>query len=512
MLNGCSPYSEQEKKAEQALEVTETGKRPNILFVISDDQSHIHTSYAGDPAVKTPAFDQLANNGVYFKNAFTNVASCAPSRASILTGQSFWRLGEAGLLFGRFKKQYPIFTRLLAEHGYAVGVTGKHYAPARQDFPSTYPFVKAGEGLFDEKIDIEIEVPKGIIPEDYAGSFTQFMDKKPKGQPFFFWLGSYEPHRDYDYGIGARNGIDPNKVHVPAFLPDNEIIRNDIADYLYEIQWMDSHLQRALDYLAANGELDNTLIVYTSDNGMPFPRAKATVMNYGVQMPLAIMWKGKVMAGREIDDFVNHADFAPTFLEAAGIDVPTQMSGKSLLNILLSKESGQIEPERTSLVTGIERHVWSRPGGTTYGRRAMHTADWVYIRNYNPERWPMGTPGFEASHQGLFGDVDAGPTKTFMLEHQNDPAIKPLFDLSFGRLPADELYDMKNDPEQMINLAGEQQYAEVMKALQQQLDEKLTLENDPRSRGEDPWQDYPFYFGEQYLKGKYLSEVQALSQ
>lgn len=166
-----------------------------------------------------------------------------------------------------------------------------------------------------------------------------------------------------------------------------------------------------LETLEAHGELDNTLIVVTSDNGMPFPRAKATAYNYGVHMPLAIRWgKGIKDPGRVIDDFINHVDFAPTFLELAGIEAPDQMTGRSLRNIFTSAKQGTVDPTRNMTVTGLERHVWAGPDGKTYPRRAIHTNDFVYIRNYEPDRWPMGGPDFVASHQGVFGDVDDGPT------------------------------------------------------------------------------------------------------
>ena len=483
-------------------------KRPNILFCISDDQTWAHTSISGDPVVKTPTFDRVAREGILFTNSFTSCPSCAPSRASILTGQNPWRLEEGGLLFGRLKKKYPIYTRLLADAGYIVGQTGKGYGPANQDFDYTWkrPCGKVWEKYREDKR--EDQEAEGIERIDYAGAFEEFIQARDRSKPFCFWYGGCEPHRDYVYGSGVKSGMDSSKVKVPPFLPDVQRVRNDICDYLYEVEWFDKHLGRMLKILKDNGELDNTIIVVTSDNGMPFPRAKATVYNYGVHMPLAIRWpNGIKKPGRIIDDFVNHIDFAPTFLEVAGQKVPKEMTGRSLMNVFQSNKSGFVDPARDMTVVYLERHVWARPAGKTYPRRAIYTKDYAYIRNYEPGRWPMGGPDFAASHQGTFGDVDAGPTKSFMMAHRDEKVVKELFVKSFGKLPAEELYAMDKDPAQMNNLADNPEYAKVKERLGKQMEDYQRATGDPRIRGESPWDDYPFYAGRKYLKGKYLEEV-----
>ena len=484
-------------------------ERPNILFCMSDDQTWLHTSIAGDPVVKTPHFDRIAREGILFTNSFTSCPSCAPCRASILTGQDFWRLEEGGLLFGRLKNKFPIYTKLLSNAGYVVGQTGKGYGPANQEFDYTWknPCGKVWKKFLKE-IPFGNDDEEGIAQIDYAGAFGDFIKARDKSKPFCFWYGGFEPHRDYAYGSGAKSGMKPDKVEVPPFLPDSEKVRNDICDYLLEIEWFDKHLGRMLKALEAGGELDNTIIVVTSDNGMPFPRAKATIYNYGVHMPLAIRWgKGIKKPGRIIDDFVNHIDFAPTFLEAAGVKVPKEMTGRSLMNLLKSNKSGFVDPARDMTVTGLERHVLARPDGKTYPRRAIHTKDYAYIRNYEPDRWPMGGPDFEASHQGTFGDIDNSPTKSFMMAHRDDENVKELFAKSFGKLPAEELYAIDKDPAQMNNLADDPAYTKVKERLRKRMEDYLKATDDPRARSESPWDDYPFYAGRKYLKGKYLEEV-----
>ena len=183
------------------------------------------------------------------------------------------------------------------------------------------------------------------------------------------------------------------------------------------------------------------------------------------------------------------------------------MTGRSLMNLLKSNKSGFLDPARDMTVVGLERHTWTRPEGRTYPRRAIYTKDYAYIRNYEPDRWPMGGPDFEASHQGMFGDIDDSPTKSYMMQHQNDEKVKKLFAMSFGKLPAEELYVIDKDPAQMNNLADDPAYTKVKERLRKRMEDYQKTTNDPRTRGESPWDDYPFYSGRKYLKGKYLEEM-----
>lgn len=472
-------------------------KRPNILFCISDDQSWLHTSIGGDNIVKTPHFDRVAKEGLLFRNAFTSCPSCAPSRAAILTGQDFWRLEEGGLLMGRLKTKFKIYTRLLLDSGYQVGFTGKGYQPGATDYRRPGPTGDAFAGKKSKPL------AKGMNNNDYAGNFDAFLEQRDKSKPFCFWYGGTEPHRKYEFKSGAKSGMKLENVKVPPFFADSEDVRHDILDYYLEIQWFDTHLGRMLKTLEEAGALENTLVIVTSDNGMPFPRAKATAYNYGVHMPLAIRWGGGInKPGRVIYDFVNHTDFAPTFLQAAGLPIPEEMTGQSLMPLFQTEKDGWVEDSRQYTVSGLERHVWARPKGVCYPRRVIHTKEYVYIRNYEPERWPMGCPDFTASHQGFFGDIDAGPTKTYMMAHKTSEADKKAYDMSFGKLPAEELYAIETDPEQLVNLAGNPERKAVKEKLSKQLQDHLTQRKDPRALGQSPWDDYPFNASQRYLKAQ----------
>ncbi len=467
----------------------EEEKQLNILFCISDDQTWLHTSIMGAKEVHTPNFDKVAAQGVLFTNAYCAASSCAPSRAAILTGQEIWRLEEGGLLFGGLPNKFMTFTEKLRENGYATARTGKGYAPANQQKENYW---KAPIGTAYN--DITTDTPKGISKCDYAGNFRQFIEERNPDQPFFFWYGGYEPHRVYKEGIGAEAGKDLSEIEVPGFLPDNHTIRNDIADYYHEIEWFDQHLGKMIDLLEETGELENTIIIVTADNGMPFPRSKTTCYEYGTHMPLAVSWGNKIKSNRKIEDFISFTDFAPTLLEAAGISVPEDMTGKSFLDLLTSEKDGKLDPERNRVFTALERHTYCRPGGRTYPIRTIRKDEWVYILNFEPERWPAGNPDFYSPHQGFYGDVDAGPTREYMIENKDHPEMKPYFALSFGKRPQEELYNISEDPYQLNNLALDNSFSALKNSLKQELMAYLKDTKDPRVKGEAPWDDYPYYF------------------
>ncbi len=463
-----------------------TDKRPNILFVLTDNQSWLHCGIMGDPIAQTPAFDRIAQTGMLFHQAYVASPSCTPSRSSILTGQDMWRLEEAGLLHGGFPAKFPVYTDLLREAGYHVGYTGKGWGPGVWDRHgrNTDP---VGATYNARSLS---GAPSAISRTDYASNFEVFLEDRTDGQPFCFWFGAFEPHRPYPEGMGRAQGKRLEEAPLPAFLPDTETIRSDLLDYYVEIGWQDRHLQRMLDHLEALGELDNTLIVATSDNGIQVPRGIANLYDYGTRVPLAICWGDRLRGGRDTGAFVNLIDLAPTFLEAAGVAVPEAMTGRSLLPLLTGDQD---ESERDFVVTGLERHTLCRPGELPYPMRAIRTNEYLYIRNYESERWPAGAPDYPAPAQGYFGDVDRSPTKTWMLENADAPEVRDLFALCFGKRPAEELYYTPTDPDQIRNLAEAPEHAKARQALEERLNTYLRKTDDPRIAGNAPWDAYPYH-------------------
>jgi len=450
-------------------------RRPNILFCLADDWGWPHAGAYGDPVAKTPTFDRLAAEGVLFEHAYVSSPSCTPSRNAILTGQYHWQLKEGANLWSTLDVHIPVFPLLLKEAGYHVGWWRKCWGPGD---------IKAG-GYTDRH-------PCGT---GYPGGFEQFLADRPDNQPFCFWLGSSDPHRDYKKGSGRDAGIPVDKIPVPGFYPDTDEIRSDLADYYFEVQRFDADCGNAIKLLEEIGELDNTLIVMTGDNGIPFPRCKSNIYDMGVHEPLAIRWGSEISGGRRVTDFMSFADLAPTFLEAANIPVPEGMTGHSLLPVVLSTKQGRVDGKRDHVIFGKERHTPAQesPSMGGYPCRGIRTDQYLYIRNFEPDRWPAGAPSNATHPIGEFADCDNGPTKTYLLDHRDDPKIKPYYDLAFAKRPAEELYDLKNDPDQLANLAEDKSYAKIKAGLSAMLLAEMKATSDPRAiGGGERFDQYPY--------------------
>jgi len=468
-------------------------KQPNILFCISDDQSWEHTSFSGENAITTPAFDKVAREGIYFRNAFCAAPSCSPSRGSIITGQEMWRLGEAAQLFSAVPKELEkmSFPLILKDNGYFIGYTQKGWAP--NDFRvhgwEDYPL---GE-VYNKRL---VQPPaNGIVTNNYSANFVDFLNECPENKPFFFWFGSSEPHRAFEANSGVRHGIDTAKIKVPGFLPDIPEVRSDIADYLFEIKWIDHHLEKMIRMLEERHLLKNTIIIITSDNGMAFPAAKNNLYEYGVHMPMAICWQeGIKKNGRIIDDLVSLTDLAPTLLECAGMQVPDEMTGKSLLKILNSSSSGRVDKSRKYVFAGKERHTVCRENDLPYPQRSVRDYRFLYIRNLEPDRWPAGAPDMISAHGWVYGDIDLSPSLTYLLDHHDEHGVTKFFELAMAKRPYEELYDIINDPFCLTNLISNTDYAKDKKRLAKILDKYLIKTADPRAlTGKSVWDEFPYY-------------------
>lgn len=446
--------------------------RPNILFAIADDASHM--SAYGHRFVSTPSFDRVARNGVLFVNAFTTNPKCAPSRASILTGKHTWQLEEACNHFGIFPGKFRVYPDLLEEAGYHVGFTGKGWAPG--DWLAGGRTRNPAGSAF-QKRTLSPPARSGINPCDYAANFRDFLENRPAGRPFCFWYGGYEPHRHYVFDEGRRGGKDLSSIDaVPPYWPDEERVRIDMLDYAYEIEWFDRHLGLMIDHLDETGELEHTLVVVTSDNGAPFPRVKGQMYEDDFHLPLAACWAGTIASGRRVDDLVSFIDLAPTFLELAGLEAQAEVAGRSLVPILRANGSGRIEPRRDRVYLGRERHDMGREGDLGYPVRCVRTSDYLYVRNFAPERWPAGNP------ETGFTNCDSSPTKARILE-LHEKGEDYYYELAFGKRPAEELYDIRSDPHCLNNLATKAELTNVKESLSQDLERELRATGDPRIFG-----------------------------
>jgi len=453
-----------------ALASAASASRPNLLLIVFDDWGgSTHAGIAGSTWVRTPHFDRIAREGVWFRNAFTANPKCSPSRAMLLTGRNTWQLREAVSHGGYFPAGFQVYPDLLERAGYTVGLTGKGWSPG--DFRTLARRERNPAGpSFDDKT---LSPPaSGMSSNDYAGNFAAFLQQRPPDRPFCFWMGFSEPHRPYEAGAGVRQGARLEDVRVPAYLPDLPAVRSDLLDYAAEIAWGDSHVGRALAALEAAGELERTLVVVTSDHGMPFPYVKGQITEDAIHVPLAMRWGEGIAPGRVVDDFVSLRDFAPTFLELAGLAPHPQMTGRSLVSLLRSPRSGWLE-HRDEMLAGKERHDIGRPQDAGYPVRALRTREFLYIRNLQPERWPAGNPETD------FTTVAAGPTKEVLRRLGGH-----YYDLSLGRRPPRELYRLSDDPECVRNLAHEPAFSAEVASLEARLWALLRAEGDPRAHGE----------------------------
>jgi arylsulfatase A-like enzyme len=457
-----------------------TGERPNILFIVFDDWGRGHAGAYGNAWIKTPNFDRVAREGVLFTNAFTSNPKCSPCRATILTGRNSWQTREAVSHGGMFPAGFEVYPDILEKAGYAVGLTGKGWAPG--DFKTLAHRTRNPAGPSFDRAKGSPPA-SGINRNDYAKNFETFLGQRAKDQPFCFWMGIYEPHRGYELNSGVRLGKQLADVPVPPYLPDVAAVRGDLADYAIEVEWADTMVGRALATLEARGELDNTLVVVTSDNGMPFPYVKGQIHEDGFHLPMAMRWGRAIQPGRVVDDFINLRDLAPTYLELAGLPPHPQMTGRSLAALLRSPQSGWVEHRDTMLV-GKERHDIGRPNDEGYPVRALRTQDFLYVHNFQPERWPAGNPETD------FGNCDPSPTKEVVKTIEGY-----FYELSLGKRPADELYDLRRDPTGIHNLAADLFYKPAVDALRANMMTMLTAERDPRALGQAAIFDTYVYVG-----------------
>lgn len=495
----------------------ETESRPNILFAFGDDWGRYASKYReidgpGTPndLLDTPNFDRVADEGVVFANAHVPAPSCTPCRSALLSGRYFWQTGRGAILLGAvWDDSIPTWPLLLEEEGYHIGYTYKVWSPGtpvnagiggeRTRYESRnwfWNFSQTATSLID---DHGVEGAKEKVFDEVRESFDAFLEDRPDDAPFCYWWGAQNTHRKWEKGSGKELwGIDPDELEgkLPDFLPDVPEVRQDFADYLGECKAFDTGLGILLDKLQEIGELENTLVVVSGDHGIPgMPRGKCNLYDIGTEVALAARWPGHIPEDRVVTDQTNIQDLAPTFLDAAGVEKPDDMSASSLMSVLRSKEEGQVDPESTWIISGRERHVdEAREGNLPYPQRAIRTHDYLYVRNFAPDRWPMGDPEglddptiepppYEKLQDSSFiayADLDASPTKAWMIHHRGEDAIRDQYEVGFGKRPAEELYDLAEDPDHMNNVADDPEYEDIKERLSNKLMDVLREEDDPR--------------------------------
>jgi len=488
------------------------GKKPNILLLFADDLGRYASSYAEanqaspNDVISTPAFDWVAEQGVRFDQAFVSVPSCTPSRAALNTGRHFFRNGSHAQLHHPWEKgavdpfaQVKGMPVTLEEGGYHIGLSYKLHMRTSMFGGRQNLYNRAGSkfGKFSKWVS-EAEdqaAAKEMLFNEVRRNFLDFIKSRKSGQPFFYSFNPVNTHRPWVRGSGkALWGIDPDdlKGKLPPFLVDTEVVREDFADYLGEAKAFDVSCQVLIDEVKKMGELDNTLIIISGDHGIPgFPRGKCNVHDFGSAVLLAMRWPDHIAAGRVVKTPVSLIDLAPTFLAAAGLKSEDDANGENLLPAL--KAGGRDASLRGWVLIGREVHVHTaRDDNQPYPVRALRTADFLYVINFKPDRWPMGAPyevtaDSEPSFDEIasetyvgFADIDASPTKAWMVKHRNDAEVNSLLGFSWEKRPAEELYDLSKDPFQIKNIARDPEYAEEKNKLRKKLMAELEANHDPR--------------------------------
>ncbi|MEQ8880754.1 MAG: sulfatase [Cyclobacteriaceae bacterium] len=456
-------------------------ERPNILFIIADDISRTSMGAYGSTYIETPNFDRIAKEGILFTNAYVTNPKCAPARACLLTGRYSWQLEEAANHQPVVPPKWNFYPDLLEADGYFIGYTGKGWGPGKyygEHNPAGWEFN-----------ELKLDPPySGINKKDYSGNFEAFLDKNNEDKPFCFWLGTHEAHRGFEKDSYKKENMDLDNVEVQDFFPDTELVRGDLADYAVEVEYHDKVIGLALKALEERNLLENTLIIVTSDHGMPFPRVKAQIYDEGFHVAFAAKWGDKIKPGRVVTDFINFPDVAPTLLDVAGLEKDPQMTGKSFLDVILSEESGRIDPDRSFAVLGKERHDLGRMEGDQhsvgYPVRAIRTDDYLFVRNYMPHRWPAGDPEYN------YMNTDGSPTKTYLTELLKEEPDYQYYMSAFGKRSEVELYDINEDPDCVKNLANHPELSNIIVQLESKMNQVLTEQKDPRILGEGDIFDY----------------------
>jgi arylsulfatase A-like enzyme len=399
--------------------------QPNFIVFIADDAAWNECGPYGNPNIKTPNINKLAEEGVVFTNAFLTTSSCSPSRCSILTGRYPHSTGAPELHMPLPANQL-IFPGELQKAGYFTAVAGKyHIGPKRAEFDTIYGGHPSG-----------------------CEHWLEALQSRPKDKPFFLWLAAIDPHRAY-FPNAIPEPHRPEDVIVPPYLPDNDSTRKDLAFYYDEISRMDSYMGEVMAELKKQGVDENTLVIYMSDNGRPFPRAKTRMYDSGVKTPFIVRWPAKLKKGTS-DALLSSIDIAPTFCELAGAGIPDTYQGVSLVPVL-ENYNNEI---RDYIVSEHNWHDYQAH------ERAIRNHKYLYIRNAFPDlnASPPADAVRSITYQEMIKMYKAGELN----ENQFDCFIEPR--------PAEELYDVVNDPYQLHNLAENPEYAGVWDEMRKLLD------------------------------------------
>ena len=411
--------------------------RPNIVVLVCHDLGR-HVGCYGIDEVNTPRIDQFAQEGVRFSNAFCTAPQCSPSRASLFTGRYPHNNGVMGLTHGAFAFDLYHDERhmasLLREAGYRTAIAGVQHETHRLNDMGWEQIRRGGDC-------------NGVA--DSAAAY--FAERASESEPFFLQLGFFEPHRAfYDYGCAPDTS---RGVHIPPYLENEPTAREDFAYFQGSINKLDGAFGRILDALDAHGMRDNTIVLFTTDHGIPFPRAKCSVYDPGLAIAQIMRWpSGGWRGGRTVDGLTNNVDILPTCLEAAHVSTPSNVQGRSLGALLRGESTDELHE---AIFGEMTYHDYTDP------RRCIRTRRYKLIANFTTAPFFM-----DPSQQWRPKTLTVQPTDPTRAYH-----------------PPIELYDLEADPLEMENLAQSDAHASVRRDLLQRLHNWLRQTHDPILQG-----------------------------
>lgn len=399
--------------------------KPNFIVFVADDAAWNDCGPYGNANIKTPNINKLAEEGMVFNHAFLTTSSCSPSRCSILTGRYPHSTGAPELHMPLPAEQL-LFAGELQKAGYYTAVAGKyHIGPKRPEFDTFYGGKPSG-----------------------CEHWVEALKNRPKDKPFFLWLAALDPHRNYQPNT-IPEPHNPKDVLVPPYLPDNDSTRKDLALYYDEISRLDSYLGKVMEELKKQEVDENTMVIYMTDNGRPFPRAKTRMYDSGIKTPFIVRWPDQLKKGRT-DALISSIDIAPTFCELAGAEIPETFQGVSFVPVLKNQHA-----ETRNYIAS--EHNWH---DYKAHERAIRNHKYLYVRNAFPElnASPPADAVGSITYQEMIKLYKAGKLN----ENQLDCFEAPR--------PAEELYDVVNDPYQLHNLAAKPEYADALNEMRNLLD------------------------------------------
>ncbi len=429
------------------------GKPPNIVLIIADDMAWDDSGVYGNPHLATPQIDKLAGEGLLFHNAYLTASSCSPSRCSIITGR-YPHNTDAEELHWPLPKEQVTFVEKLREAGYWTAAAGKwHLGEAARDrFEVIRETDTSGFQLPAGKEGQEGKFVETMEGEAQSGctDWVPLLRDRPKEKPFFLWLAALDPHRPYHENI-VKNPTPLSKVRIAPYHLDTPEVRRDYALYYDEIRRLDKYVGLVMSELERQQIAQDTLVVFISDNGRPFPRDKTTIYDSGIRTPFIVRWPQKVMPGGVTKSLVSAVDLAPTFLQVAGVEPGQSFQGKSFLPILE-------DPARR-----IRKVVFAEQNWHDYEAhsRAARTEEFKYIRNGYPDL-PL-TPS---------ADGVRSPTYQAMIKMHERGELSQAQSVYFMKpRPKEELYHSAKDPHETKNLIDDPAYREVLHELRGALDQ-----------------------------------------